>query len=93
MLLLSGGWPYNPSQLAVEEPLRAAVIDEDGEVADVQPIPLDLTMKFDPEEELFASYESTLKIRKRPHDLVFSIYDRASGKILLSRVRFEPGTT
>lgn len=70
--------------------LRVAVIDEDGNTAEIPVVPLTIVAKAPPSGERFETYESELKIRKKPHDIVFSIYEVATGRILSTRLRFEP---
>ena len=35
-------------------------------------------------------WETRIKIRKQPHDVVVSLYDNASGKILSTRLTVDP---
>ena len=35
-------------------------------------------------------YETSLKLRRKPHDLVVAVYDLASGAILSSALEVEP---
>jgi len=70
--------------------LRVAVIDDRGNRAEIPVIPLQLRADDTPESEGYAVYASYLRMRKRPHRLVFSLYDTASGKILSSRLDYDP---
>ena len=75
-----------------ETELRVAVLDSDGNTADVPVIPLGLDLEGPPGEQTFSVYETELRLRKRAHDIVVSLHDVASGAILSSRLDFEPGT-
>lgn len=70
--------------------LRVAVIDDRGNRADIPVIPIELRAKASPEETGYSLYENMLRMRKRPHRLVFSLYDTLSGKILSSRLDYDP---
>lgn len=70
--------------------LRIAVVDSRGSRAEIPVIPLELRVKDEPEGEAFTVYESALKMRKRPHRLVFSLYDSVSGKIISSLLDYDP---
>ena len=43
-----------------------------------------------PEAGQVTVYDTFLKVRKKKHDLVVSIYDKPSGKILSTKVVIEP---
>ncbi len=70
--------------------LRVAVLDEDGNTSQIPVIPLGFKVEARPEEERFTVYETNLKIRKKKHDLVVSLYDKPSGKILSTKIEIEP---
>ncbi len=70
--------------------LRIAVIDSRGNRAEIPVIPLELRVEDEPEGQAFSVYESALKMRKRPHRLVFSLYDSVSGKIISSVIDYDP---
>ncbi len=73
-----------------EVELRIAVIDEQGNTADIPILGLPLRLDELPTGELFTVFENRIKIRKKPHDIVFSIYEQATGKILSNRLEFKP---
>lgn len=66
--------------------LRVAVLDEDGESAEIPVIPLDLKASRPPQEGDALPYETAIKMRNKAHDLVVSIYDNASGRILSAKL-------
>ncbi len=70
--------------------LRVAVLDEDGNSSDIPVIPLGLRVAEKPEPGKITIYETQLKVRKKKHDLVVSIYDKPSGMILSTKVEIEP---
>lgn len=70
--------------------LRVAVLDEQGNTSDIPVIPLGIRMEKEPDEGSFTIYETQLKIRKKKHDMVVSLYDKASGKILSTKIEVEP---
>ncbi|MEM9557883.1 MAG: VWA domain-containing protein [Acidobacteriota bacterium] len=79
---------YLPTQdgYVADLELRVAVIDTSGDTAEIPVIPMQMRMSREPAEGEFALYETEMKMRKDRHDLVVSIYDRLSGKILSSKV-------
>ncbi len=70
--------------------LRVAVLDEDGATSDVPVIPLTLSGKQLPAEKATSVYRNQIKMRKKKHDLVVSLYDVASGMILSTKLEFTP---
>ena len=67
-----------------------AVLDEDGNTADIPVIPLGISVDNKPEEGKFTVYETQLKLRQKKHGMVVSLYDKASGKILSTRIEVDP---
>ncbi len=70
--------------------LRVAVLDDEGSTADIPVIPMTLTGPRQPTTNDFSVYRNTLKLRKKKHDLVISLYDVASGTILSTKLEFTP---
>ena len=70
--------------------LRIAVLDEDGNTSEIPVIPLGIKTQEMPEEGLVTVYETQMKVRKKKHDLVVSLYDKPSGKILSTKIAIEP---
>ncbi|MEM8997770.1 MAG: VWA domain-containing protein [Acidobacteriota bacterium] len=73
--------------LVAQLELRVAVLDERGNEAEVPVVPLTFLAKGQPEDGARATYETSLRLRNDPHDVVVSIYDRASGKIMSTKVQ------
>ncbi len=70
--------------------LRVAVLDEQGNTADIPVIPLAIRTKEEPKAGEATVFETALKLRKRKHDMVVSIYDKGSGKILSTKIEVNP---
>ncbi len=70
--------------------LRVAVLDENGNTSDIPVIPIGLKTKEMPEAGRFTVYETQVKMRKQKHDMVVSLYDKPSGKILSTKIEIEP---
>ncbi len=81
--------PHEGGYVAETE-LRVAVQDELGNLAEIPIVPLEIVVEKLPREGELRRYETSLKMRKRKHDLIISIYDNASGKILSTRLEAEP---
>lgn len=70
--------------------LRFAVLDDKGNMADIPVIPLVMQSERLPAEGDLTRYQTSLKMRKRSHDLVISLYDVATGKILSTKLEVDP---
>ena len=81
--------PQGPVWLADAE-LRVAVLDEAGNTSEIPVIPLGMRVPRQPQAKEVSTYETQLKMRRRKHELVVSIYDRPSGQILSARVPVDP---
>lgn len=66
--------------------LRIAVLDEDGNSSEIPTVPLVYKGKAAPAQATLKLWETKLKMRTKRHDLVVSLYDKASGKILSAKV-------
>lgn len=67
--------------------LRVAVLDEEGGTTEEIPVvPMTLTAPRAPAPNEVSVYRTSIKLRNERHDLVVSLYDVASGKILASKV-------
>ncbi len=73
-----------------EVELRVVVQDERGNLSDVPVIPMTVAMEEMPEEGELRRYDTAVRMRKRKHELVVSLYDVASGKILATRLEVDP---
>ena len=69
-----------------EAELRVAVLDEDGTTSEIPVVPLQLSTDALPDPGEFTLYTNELKVRNERHDLVVSLYDKASGKILSAKL-------
>ncbi len=65
--------------------LRVAVLDEQGNRNDMPVIPMKLQGPSLPEPGQYAVYETEVRMRNRPHNVVIAVYDPLSGT-MLSRV-------
>jgi len=70
--------------------LRIAVLDEDGHRAEIPVIPLRLDGEQPPKSGSFIRYDTTVKLRKKKHEIVIALYDPASGRILSNRLEVNP---
>ena len=73
-----------------ETELRVAVLDEDGNSSQIPVIPLAFKIAEPPQEDKVTVFETEMKIRKKKHDLVVSVYDKPSGRILSTKVAVDP---
>jgi hypothetical protein len=67
-----------------------AAQDEEGRLAPVPVIPLELRLPQAPVAGQMARYSTSLELRRSPHDLVVSLYDPASGKLFSATARVAP---
>jgi hypothetical protein len=70
--------------------IRVAVRDERGELSEMALIPLNVLRKSPPPPGRMIRWGSDLTLRRERHDLVISVHDVASGKILTRRLTVEP---
>ena len=82
--------PHPEGYVALTE-LRVAVLDENGNMAEVPVIELPMVLKELPKEGMLQRYETSVRLRKRRHDVIVSLYDTASGKILSAQLTVDPG--
>ncbi len=64
--------------------LRIAVTDDEGNRADIPVLPVELRSAPDGEAD-FAVFETALKLRRRPHKVLVSLHEPASGNLLTQR--------
>lgn len=80
-----------PEGVMAQGELRFALMDEEGNTSDVPVVPLPFRLKRSfGDEKHFFPYEHRLEMRKRPQQVVVSLYDVASGAILTTRLDFVP---
>lgn len=65
--------------------LRVAVTDDRGERAEIPVIPIDLQLAQEATPGQMGLYKTELKLRTRPHRVLVTLYDPASGAILAKR--------
>jgi hypothetical protein len=82
--------PHEKGYVAATE-LRVAVLDEAGQTAEIPVIELPIVLDRMPYEGQVQRYETQLKVRRQKHDIVVSLYDIASGRILSTRIEADPG--
>ncbi len=70
--------------------LRVAVLDEDGHTSDIPVMPLGFKVEEPPEEGRYTVFETWMKVRRKKHDMVVSIYDKPSGQILSAKIEIDP---
>lgn len=70
--------------------IRVAARDRDGALSQVATVPLQLRRDEAPEAEAALRWESDLTLRHERHDLVVSVYDALSGRVLTRRVAVDP---
>lgn len=70
--------------------LRVAVLDEAGNTSDIPVIPLGIRVTREPTADDVTIYETKLKLRRKKHDLVVSLYDKPSGRILSTKIEIDP---
>lgn len=70
--------------------LRIAVLDEDGNSAEIPIIPLKLDSATKPGAGALLRYDTSLKLRRKKHDLVVAVFDPATGKVISSRLEIKP---
>ncbi len=80
--------PYDEGYAAQLE-LRVAATDNRGDRADIPVVPVELSGKT-PEKGQMAVYELDLRLRDRPHQLLVSLHEPASGHVFSKRVEFLP---
>ncbi len=65
--------------------LRVAVTDDQGNRADIPVVPVELRSDAGGEAE-YATFELPLKLRRRPHKMLVSLHEPASGNLITKRV-------
>jgi len=70
--------------------LRIAIVDADGQQAEMPVIPLSLTAEREPATGARGRWATTLQLRNKPHRAVVALYDPASGRILSTGLDIAP---
>lgn len=74
--------------VAVE--LRVAAQDDEGNLAPIPVLPLELRRTTPAQEGEMARYATSVELRRSPHDLVVALYEPASGKVFSAAARITP---
>ena len=69
--------------------LRVAATDADGASADLPVAAVEIRGDRPPAPGQFGVYETTLRLRRKPHRLLISLYDPVTGKVLSKRIELE----
>lgn len=75
---------------ATQLELRIAVIDESNRRAEVPVIPILLESPVEPTGGQTGRYETSLQLRRKPHQAVVAVYDAVSGRIMSASVEIVP---
>jgi len=76
-------------QYVIQLELRVAATDDRGHRADIPVIPIELRSDAAPESGEVATYDTSLRLRRRPHRLLFTIHDPVSGDVLSQRTELD----
>lgn len=82
--------PVSDEEWVARLELRIAAVDESGARSEVPLIPVELRGSVVPRAGESVAYETTLRMRRRPHDLVVAVYDQASGSLLSASAELGP---
>jgi hypothetical protein len=74
---------------ATQLELRFAVRDDGGGQAPMSVVPLRFDGLTEPDQDGFLRYETSLTLRRRPHEVVVSVYDPASGRMISNRLEID----
>lgn len=77
-------------QYAASLELRVAATDADGASADVPVRQVEIVSEGPPEPGQVEIHETRLKLRRKPHRLLITLYDPLTGGVMSRRVDFEP---
>ena len=70
--------------------LRVALLDPRGRRNDIPMVPVKLAFEKNPESGDQATYEAELEVRRAPHDVVVSLFDPPTGRLLVARKVIAP---
>jgi VWFA-related protein len=82
--------PEEGQQQIARLELRVAVKDDMGRRANIPVIPMVIRVDSEPTPGMVGKFDTILKLRRKPHDAVFAVYDSASGRILSTRAEITP---
>jgi len=70
--------------------LHVAIRDEEGRRAEMPMIPMVVRIQADPVPGNYGRFDTTLKMRRLPHDVVVGVHDPASGRIFSANIEISP---
>ena len=70
--------------------LRLAVRDDAGGTAPVAVVPLSFTLEQAPAPGTFLHYATSIRLRRRHHELLVALHDRAAGSELATQMEIDP---
>ena len=73
-----------------EMELHVAVLTEQGNTAEIPVMPLTVQARVPPRQGQSKAFYATIKMRKRKHVVVVSLYDQLSGKIISTKMEVDP---
>ncbi len=73
-----------------EVELRVVVEDQHGDRNEIAVVPLSYTSESAPGPRVVGRFNTTIKLRRLRHDVVVSVHDPLSGRILWTRLEFDP---
>jgi hypothetical protein len=73
----------------IELELRAAAIDEWGRPSEIPVIPIVFTNSRPPAPGGFATYNTTIRLRRGDHDVLVTVYDPRLDRLLAKRIKVE----
>ena len=82
--------PAEGTQQVAQLELRVAVKDEAGRRAEIPVIPMIIRVDSAVEPGMVGKFDTALKLRRKPHDAVFAVYDPVSGRILSTNAEITP---
>ncbi len=74
---------------ATQLEVRFAVRDDGGGQAPMSVVPLRFDGPNEPDQDGFLRYETSLTLRRRPHEVVVSVFDPASGRMISNRLEID----
>ncbi len=80
----------NADGVAADIELRFGAKEDNGYRTEISTIPLHLTSEAEPRPSYVFIYETTLRMRRKPHAMVVSMVDTASGQMLTQQVALAP---
>ena len=83
-------WAKEGDDNVARPELRIAATDEFGNAADLPNESIELRLPGEIQPGQKALYQTTLKLRQRPHRLLIALYDPPSGRLLAQKISVQP---